>query len=62
MTARELIYRLKGFPPDAQVCVRGRNMHDHQPAEAVALVLEKREAEEGERARKAVVRIVGKQG
>jgi hypothetical protein len=35
MTVKELIYRLKDFPRDAVVCVRGRNKHAIRDAVAV---------------------------
>jgi len=63
MTARELIFRLKEFPADAEVAVRGRNKHEDRLAVAVALLPAKREDGEPEgKPRKAVVRIIGAEG
>ncbi len=71
MTVKELIYRLKDFPRDAAVCVRGRNRHAPCDAVSVSRVVDNRwnapapapdsVEVDGDRGL-VIVRIVGEEG
>lgn len=68
MTVKELIYRLKDFPMDAVIGVRGRNKHHHAAVVKVSSLGELHgstgdEADaDGQGAPVRVVRLVGAEG
>lgn len=62
MTVKELIYRLKDFPRDAVVRVRGKSMRRPVAAASLALEQDDRTDGDGGMRRKAAVRIVGAEG